>query len=190
MASRRHRGWCLPLGREPLIATVSLKGEESMSEEKRFDVKRGFQGCLVTWLCMFVFTLSIFIVQNSWLGLISNETERVVVLFAGFFAICLGGYMAARLGKTTGWTNSLVVGLLAEFFLAARLLSKEPDKSFLHPLLELMNDPGAHWRPLVQLALTIPAAILGGVIWEKTGGVQPSGKGQSEAINTPERAEE
>jgi len=154
-----------------------------MSEEKRFDVKRGFQGCLVTWLCMFVFTLSIFIVQNSWLGLISNETERVVVLFAGFFAICLGGYMAARLGKTTGWTNSLVVGLLAEFFVASRLPNEGPDELFVDQLKkmmnEMMNDPGAHWRPLVLLALTIPAAILGGVIWQRTGGFPSNAKGQS-----------
>jgi hypothetical protein len=161
-----------------------------MGEEKRFDVKRGFQGCSVTLACVFVFALSISLVRNNWLGLISNETERVLNLFIWLFAICLGGYVAARLGKTTGWTNALVVGLLAEIFVAARLLNEEPDKGFLHPLLELMNDPGAHWRLLVQLALTIPAAILGGVIWEKTGGVQPSGKGQSEAINTSERAEE
>ena len=162
-----------------------------MSEEKRFDVKRGFQGCFVTWACMVVLALSMSLVLNNWLGLISNETERVLILLVWLFAICLGGYVAARLGKTTGWTNSLVVGLLAEIFLVARLpTGTRPDRTFLDPLLELMENPGAHWPRLVALALTIPAAILGGVIWEKTGGVQSSGKQESKDVSKGEPSAE
>ena len=138
-----------------------------------------------------VFAISISAVFTTWLGLISIETERVLILLVWLFAICLGGYVAARLGKTTGWTNSLVVGLLAELFVVSRLPKGGlVDKGFFDPFLEIMNDPGANWRPLVQLALTIPAAILGGLIWENTGGAQPSGKGQSDPTNKPERAEE
>ncbi|MGA2253939.1 MAG: hypothetical protein ABSG53_04695 [Thermoguttaceae bacterium] len=54
----------------------------------------------------------------------------------------------------------------------------------------MMNDPGAHWRGLVQLGLTFPAAILGGIIWAKTGGSNHLLEGQSEAANKPERAEQ
>jgi hypothetical protein len=71
----------------------------------------------------------------------------------------------------------------------ARLQRGGPDKDFFDPFLEMMKDPGASWRPLVQLALTIPAAILGGVIWQKTGGGQPSDKGPPEPTNKPEGAE-
>ncbi len=101
-----------------------------MNQEERFSGKRGLQGCLVTCACMVVFALSISGVLTSWLGLISIETERVLILLIWLFAICLGGYAAARLGKTTGWTNSLVVGLLAEFFVVARLPRGGPDKDF------------------------------------------------------------
>ena len=162
-----------------------------MSEEKRFDVKRGFQGCLVTWACMFVLPLSISLVLNNWLGLISQETERVLILLVWLFAISLGGYVAARLGKTTAWTNSLVVGLLAEIFLVARLpTGTRPDRTFLEPLLELLENPGAHWPRLVALALTIPAAILGGIIWDKTSGAQSAGKAQAEVANKSRGAAE
>jgi len=160
-----------------------------MNQEERFSGKRGLQGCLVTWACMVVFPLLISGVLTSWLGVISIETERVLILLIRLLAICLGGYVAARLGKTTGWTNSLVVGVLAEFFVISRLPRGGADKDFLEPFLEMMNDPAAHWRQLVYLVLTIPAAVLGGVIWEKTGGGQPSGKGPSEPTNKPERAE-
>ena len=62
---------------------------------------------------MVVFPLLISLVLNSWLGLISVDTERVLILFVWLIAVCLGGYVAARLGRTTGWTNSLVVGVIA-----------------------------------------------------------------------------
>ncbi|MFM7115110.1 MAG: hypothetical protein ACKO0N_00600 [Planctomycetota bacterium] len=160
-----------------------------MSEEKPFQFNRGFQGCSVALLYIVVFKLSISLVCIDWLGLISGETQRVLNLFIYLSAICLGGYVAARLGKTTGWTNSLVVGLLAELFLASRLPNEGPDELFVD-LKKVMNDPGAHWRPLVGLALTIPAAILGGVIWQKTGGFPSNAKGQSEVVNKTEPAEE
>src|SRR6185295_15598167 len=156
-----------------------------MNQEERFSGKRGLQGCLVTWACMVVFPLLISAVFTSWLGLISIETERVIIGVMWLLAVGLGGYAAARLGKTTGWNNSLVVGLLAEFFLAARLPRGGADKDFFDPFLEMINDPGAHWRSLAALALTIPAAILGGVIWEKTGGGESAAKGPSEPPTKP-----
>jgi hypothetical protein len=127
---------------------------------------------------MVVVPLSISLVLNRWLGLISHETERVVFLVSLLVAVCLGGYVAARLGKNTGWTNSLMVGLFAELVVFSRVLKGRPDQTFLDPLFDVVNDPGAHWAVLVELALTIPVAILGGIIWQKTGGVQSAAKEQ------------
>ncbi len=50
-----------------------------------------------------------------------------------------------------------------------------------------MNDPVAHWRILTQLVLTIPAAVLGDAIWEKTGGVQSAAKEESKKLTKEER---
>ena len=156
-----------------------------MSQEQRFSGRPVLEGCLVSWACMFVLMLSVSLVFTTWLGLISSDTERVVGLFVWLFAICLGGYYAARRGKPTGWTNALAVGVIAELFVLARLPKEQDDSVFpklFGPLLEMINDPGAHWRPLVSLALTIPVAILGGLIWEKTRGGQLPGQ-----ISDPER---
>jgi putative membrane protein (TIGR04086 family) len=163
-----------------------------MNDEKPYSGKRGLQGCLFGLVIMAVVPVSISLVLNKWLGLISNETERVMIVFIWFLAVCLGGYVAARLGKTTGWTNSLIVGLIAEFLVYSHV-PKDPGRTHptsLDPLLDIINDPGAHWPILVELALTIPVAILGGVIWEKTGGAQSSGKRQSESAKTPEGAKQ
>ena len=143
-----------------------------MPQEERFDVGRGFQGCMAACACLVVFSLSISLVLTEWLGLISVDTERILLLFMWLIAICLGGYVAARLGKTTGWSNSLVVGVIAVLMVWARLPNEGLDKTYWDPFLEIMKDPGAHWQNLTRLALTIPVAILGGVIWEKTGRVQ------------------
>jgi putative membrane protein (TIGR04086 family) len=161
-----------------------------MSDEKLYSEKRGLQGCLVGWVIMAVVPVSISLVFNRWLGLISNETERVMIVVVWLFAVCLGGYVAARLGKNTGWTNFLMVGLIAELVVFSRVAKGRPDRSFFDPLFDIMNDPGAHWLVLVELALTIPVAMLGGFIWQKTGGVQSAAKGQSEVINKAERGEE
>ncbi len=163
-----------------------------MSEEKRFSVERGVQGCLVAAAILVVVNLFIAFVITRWLGLISIETERVLLAFVWFFAVSFGGYVAARLGKTTGWTNSAFVGLLAEFVIYSKFAKGGADLTFWEPVVELIKDPGTHWPRLVGLGLTIPVAILGGILWQKTGGLQlsDSDQGQSAAANTPKRTEE
>jgi len=139
-----------------------------MNQEKRFSVKRGIEGCLVSLICIMVLMLSISLVLSEWLQLISTDTERIIALFVWLFAICVGGYVAARQGRTTGWTNSLVVGVFGVLFMAAQLANRVPNKTYWDAFLEVMSDPGAHWRVFVALALTIPVAVLGGIVWEKT----------------------
>ena len=146
-----------------------------MSEEKRFSVERGVQGCLAAAVILVVVNLFIAFVITKWLGLISIETERVVLAFVWLFAVSFGGYVAARLGNTTGWTNSLFVGLLAEFVIYSKLPKGGANQTFWEPVLELIKDPGKHWPFLAGLGLTIPVAILGGFLWQKTGGSQLSG---------------
>jgi hypothetical protein len=158
-----------------------------MSQEERYSGKRGLQGCLVGWVIMAVVPLGLSLVFNEWLGLMSNEVERIIIVFIWFLAVSLGGYVAARLGRTTGWTNALIVGLLAEFFLFAQIrkaarLDEATDHGFLAPILDMMKDLGTHWRALVELALTIPIAIIGGLIWQTTGGARSPGQVPSEPV--------
>lgn len=141
-----------------------------MNHEERFNVKRGAQGCLVASAILVVLNLFIAFVITDWLGLISIETEEILLVFVWLFAVCFAGYVAARLGKTTSWTNSLVVGLIAAFVVYTRLPKGGEGQILLDPLLETIKDPATHWLRLVWLGLTIPVAILGGIIWQKTGG--------------------
>jgi len=146
-----------------------------MNQEQRFSGRPVLEGCLVSWVLMFVLMLSISLFFTSWLGVLSSDSERLVGLFVWLLAICLGGYYAARRGQPAGWRNSLAVGVLAELFVFARLTKQHDDivsPTLFGTLFELINDPGANWRPLISLALTIPVAILGGVIWAKTRGGQ------------------
>ena len=154
-----------------------------MSKEKRFSIGHGFQGCLVSLLCMVVLVLSISMVLYTWLELISLETVKIIKLLVWFFAISVGGYYAARRGKTTGWTNSLVVGLLAELYLAENYLRGTS-------LFEMMDDAGPNMSRLVTLALTIPAAIVGGILWEIRYKRQAPDADESEAVSLAEDSEE
>jgi hypothetical protein len=158
--------------------------EHSMGKEKRFSVGHGIEGCLVSCLCQLVLVFTISLVLTQWLELISGETERIIKLPVWLFAVWYGGYFAARRGRTTGWTNSLVVGVLAEVYLAARIQKRTS-------LLEMMDDPGSNWLPFAALGLTIPAAIMGGIVWEKTCKLdEAGGYEQSEPPSEPEAQEE
>jgi hypothetical protein len=160
-----------------------------MREEKRFSVNQGAKGCLTAMVFLFVVQITISLVFNTWLGLMSTETEKGVMAVLWLCGVCLGGYFAARFGKTTGWTNSLVVGLIAEFVVYNQVPKGSPEQSVVDPLLDLMKDPSGHWRILVALALTMPAAILGGVLWENTGGVLPVATEESEKLTRAEGPE-
>jgi hypothetical protein len=153
------------------------------STGKRFDVADGGRGCLVTHAFGF-FGIAI-LLSAELLGLL-KLTQVIVqerlgpVMWSA--ALCFGGYVAARLGRTTGWTNSLVVGLFAVIFLLARLLDQliEPDWPLEKPLaywgrlpgrlfdhlIEMLQEPLVHWVQLAALVLAIPAAVLGGFLWQ------------------------
>lgn len=116
-----------------LILFVSL----FRSTGKRFDVAYGARGCLVTAVFMIVFGLASFAIllpaqllgRTKWLELIPVNAQQGLVPLMWFLALFFGGYHAARLGRTTGWSNSLIVGIFAESFLFASLLDNliKPD---------------------------------------------------------------
>ena len=183
-------------GKKMFISIFSLVLFISLfrSTGKRFDVAYGARGCLVTGLCIIAFVVAILLAEllglSKWLGLhLVNSQQRLVPLM-WFPALCFGGYYAAQLGRTTGWTNSLVVGLFAESFLLAGLLDKliKPDfgnaigipmfekplaywgrlpgRLFDH-LIEMLQEPLVHWE-LAGLFYAIPVAVLGGVVWQRS----------------------
>jgi hypothetical protein len=161
-----------------------------MNDEKRYSTRHGVQGCLVAMMFISLVSFSISLVFTTWLGLMSIQTERRVMVVVWLLGASLGGYAAARFGKTTGWTNSLIVGLIAEFLIYAQVPKGSPDQTMLDPLLDLVKSPNGHWRVLAALALTIPAAIFGGVIWEYSGGAPSSAKEESEKLTNERRPEE
>ena len=133
-----------------LILFVSL----FRSTGKRFDVAYGARGCLVTWLCMIAFGVAILLPAEllGLLELIPVSAQQRLVPLMWFPALCFGGYYAAQLGRTTGWTNSLIVGMFAESFLLANLLDKliKPDwpEFTPSPLLAIFEKPLAYWGRL------------------------------------------
>ena len=154
-----------------------------MDNNKRYDFKDGAAGCLVGVVISTMVTIVFSFVFTHWLGWITVETERVVALFIWLASIGFGGYWAARRSQSTGWPNSLVVGLLAEWFVAARILKGTT-------LVALMDEPGPNWRRLVALALTVPVALLGGLIWTahtKRHPSVPSGELSDVATEEPPR---
>ena len=161
------------------------------STGKRFDVAYGARGCLVTGLCIIALGVAI-LLPAELLGLLEliPVSSQLLGQLMWFAALCFGGYYAAQLGRTTGWTNSLIVGMFAESFLLANLLDKliKPDWPEFTPflaifekplaywgrlpgrlsdeLIEMLKEPLVHWVQLAGLFFAIPVAVLGGVLWQ------------------------
>lgn len=129
-----------------------------MRNDKRYNVKVGAAGCFVGVVISTVVTIVFALVFTTWLGWVTVETERVVALVVWLASIGFGGYWAARWSKSTAWPNSLTAGLLAEWYVAARILNETT-------LVALLDEPGPNWRRLMALALTVPVALIGGLIW-------------------------
>ena len=171
-----------------LILFVSL----FRSTGKRFDVAYGAGGCLASGVCILLGTAVLMSLFG--LDLIPVKAQNGLGLLMGFLCLSLGGYIAARLGRTTGWTNSLIVGIFFVIFLLAMLLDKiiEPDFGLTYifsekliaiyekpwaywgrlpgrlfdQLIEMLQEPLTNWEQLAGLVFAIPAAVLGGFLWQ------------------------
>jgi len=161
-----------------------------MQEEKRFSADRGAEGCLVSLLCMLILMLPLV----CGLTFSNKRGYEIYSLLVWHIAICVGGYFAARRGRTTGWTNSLAVGVLAEVYLAVKLLDIEEGglpAELGSTLRRVVDAPSQYWRLLVKLVLTIPAAILGGIIWQKSRVLERSvGKEELASVKETDRSKE
>ena len=133
-----------------------------MSEEKRYSVNHAANGCLASFVFSLAASLILLGAIFIWPQLDSSELGRTMQLVIWLASLVFGGYVAARKGKTTGWTNALVVGCFALLYLLFRW-PKLPDRGPLGSLLNLLSEP--HWSQLAAVGLTIPAALLGGYLW-------------------------
>jgi len=79
-----------------------------------------------------------------------NISVRLVGLMGATLSTCLGGYVAARIARSSIFWNSFAVGCL--------LLTLMITLAVLWPTL---TPP---WKLLIGLVVTIPAALLGGYI--------------------------
>jgi hypothetical protein len=98
------------------------------------------------------------------LALVAPEGQWRLVYFNWLIGIAVGGYVAARRGKTTGWSNSLLVGVFAQLVIVAQVID---ERDLLAGLRELLIDPSESWPKLMAILLTIPAALAGGLAWSR-----------------------
>lgn len=145
----------------PFPLPFACVNSNTMGKETRYSGKRAAQGCSLSIAIIVVSTLLLSLVLNKWLGLTYSGTQKTIELIVWLLAVLAGGYFAANLGKTVGWSNSLLVGCFAFAFILIRGWNR----------IELtggLGYPFESWRLIAACLLTIPAAILGGVLWVRT----------------------
>lgn len=131
--------------------------------EKPFSLNRGCEGCLAAWLVMFALMLVVSFVLARALQWIDPAQERTIVYFNWLIGLVVGGYVAARRGRTTGWSNSLVVGVFAQLVLVGQLTDGAGMGEW-EKFQDLLDSPKTEWPKLMAIVLTIPAALLGGYV--------------------------
>jgi hypothetical protein len=120
-------------------------------------------GCLASWLCMVAGTFLIFFVLTKLAPDPSADVQNAIQLVLWLFGIAIGGFVAARRSRNDSYKAPLYVGLLATFFVAARLPHQDHGAA-TDALVAVLKNPPANWRHIVGLTLTVPAALLGGLI--------------------------
>lgn len=144
--------------------------EAHQSAERPFSVNRGCEGCLASLLFLFVCGLILVsgILQalqiDHVLDLLTLGQRRGVLSGIWAIAMGVGGYVAARRGRTTGWSNALVVGIFGLLFALGQL---ETNVGLGETLERAWREPGAHWPQLSAVVVTLPSALLGGLLWSR-----------------------
>jgi len=137
---------------------------------ERIDFRNGVFGCAVSVVFLLIFSI-------VWLLCLKDVVPAAAIsslkLLSWFFALGLGGYAAVwkrKLTMNANWTSALVVGLLAELYLLANLPASPKTNAITlverisDRVSELVSNPAIHWIMIIMLALSIPAAILGGAL--------------------------
>ncbi len=135
----------------------------SLIEERPYSLNRGCEGCLAAWLMLVAFMVLVSFVHANF-GWLDPEYQSLLFYFEWLLATAVGGYVAARRGKKTGWTNSLLVGIFAQFVIVGQVVDKQ---DMLAALSDLLVDPSESWPKLMAILLTIPAAVAGGLAWSR-----------------------
>ncbi|MCM2372326.1 YrzE family protein [Aporhodopirellula aestuarii] len=135
------------------------------TEERPYSLNRGCEGCLAAWIVMFALMMFVAFVLGKMLGWIDVEGQQTLGYLNWLIGIAVGGYVAGRRGKTTGWSNSLLVGIFAQIMIVAQIIDPKDMFAGLH---ELLADPSDSWPKLTAIILTIPAALAGGLIWSQS----------------------
>lgn len=77
-------------------------------------------------------------------------------------AVCAGGVFACRQAKISPWLNCTIFAVLLELLVATQIPDANRTLSELYP----NADPAAiRWHYPTMIALTIPAALAGSLIW-------------------------
>jgi hypothetical protein len=122
------------------------------------------QGCLVSAAVMVVGMLLISLIFSELLGWLGVKGEKAVSLGIWLVAICAGGYVAVRRNRTKSFRSALWVGAIATVLILARLPEPREGALFTEQLENVFLHPGAHWRHVLGIVLTIPAALLGWIL--------------------------
>ena len=111
-------------------------------------------------------SISISLVFTEWLGWLTADEEKLVLVGPWLMGICLGGYVAACRAEKLGLRvlqTSLWVGIAALVPVITRLPGP-PDGDFMDGLQEVFLHPLAKSRHFLLVLLTVPAALAGGLI--------------------------
>ena len=85
--------------------------------------------------------------------------------YSWLIAVSVGGYFACRQAKTSPWVNWAIFAVLLELLVVGEIPTANKSLSELYP----NADPATvQWHYRTMLMLTIPAALLGGVLWARS----------------------
>lgn len=135
--------------------------------EKNVSADDVAHGCLASALVMVLVMILLSLIFTEWLELLTADTERAIQVAVWLAAVGIGGYVSSRRSIHSGVRTALWVGTVATLFIMIRLPEPVEGGDWMDQFRALFQGPRQHWRHLVGLALTIPSALLGGLIAQR-----------------------
>jgi len=123
---------------------------------KLFESVRGtLWGCAVTIL--------VFLVLLAFeIALLALDLKLNLKTYSWLIAVCVGGYFGCRQAKASPWLNWTIFAVILESLVVSQIPDANKTLSELYP----NADPGTiQWHYPTMLGLTIPAALIGAIIW-------------------------
>lgn len=147
--------------------TGSSDSSANFRDGPRTDLRNGSFGCAISTMFVAVVTFCLAISVAYWERLFPTFVTNAMPYLIWMAALVLGGYAAswkAAFGGTRRrkWSSALTVGILTEILILAIHLQSRTTSS------RGMFDLSTTWHAIALALVTIPAALLGGLIWEKT----------------------